>query len=122
MNRNRVTQERIDHLINSADVVVRTEYGKCTTVVMRLENGFILTESSACVDPKNYDVKLGKKLCYEHIENRLWELEGYAMQKSLYERKHPKDAVTENEGTFGWALHFLKEGYKARRKGWNGKN
>lgn len=65
----KVTQTEIDLLLNSADVQVRTEFGKCTVVTVRLRNGFILTESSACVDPANYDVELGKKLCFQHIEN-----------------------------------------------------
>lgn len=47
----KVTQAEIDLLLNSADVQVRTEFGKCTVVTVRLRNGFILTESSACVDP-----------------------------------------------------------------------
>lgn len=83
----KVTQAEIDLLLNSADVQVRTEFGKCTVVTVRLRNGFILTESSACVDPANYDVELGKKLCFQHIENRLWELEGYALQKKTDEER-----------------------------------
>lgn len=51
----KVTQAEIDLLLNSADVQVRTEFGKCTVVTVRLRNGFILTESSACVDPANYE-------------------------------------------------------------------
>ena len=68
----KVTQAEIDLLLNSADVQVRTEFGKCTVVTVRLRNGFILTESSACVDQANYDTELGKRLCLQHIENRLW--------------------------------------------------
>lgn len=59
----KVTQTEIDLLLNSADVQVRTEFGKCTVVTVRMRNGFILTESSACVDPANYDAELGKRLC-----------------------------------------------------------
>lgn len=59
----KVTQAEIDLLLNSTDVQVRTEFGKCTVVTVRLRNGFILTESSACVDPANYDAELGKRLC-----------------------------------------------------------
>lgn len=55
----KVTQTEIDLLLNSADVQVRTEFGKCTVVTVRLRNGFILTESSACVDPANYDAEAG---------------------------------------------------------------
>lgn len=83
----KVTQAEIDLLLNSADVQVRTEFGKCTVVTVRLRNGFILTESSACVDQANYDAELGKRLCLQHIENRLWELEGYALQKRTDEER-----------------------------------
>lgn len=86
----KVTQTEIDLLLNSADVQVRTEFGKCTVVTVRLRNGFILTESSACVDPANYDAELGKRLCLQHIENRLWELEGYALQKKTDEERAAK--------------------------------
>lgn len=79
-----VTQERIDHLMATADIRVETIFGKCTSVAVQLENGFILTESSACVDPANYDPKIGEEICLEHIRNKLWELEGYALQDRVY--------------------------------------
>lgn len=91
----KVTQAEIDLLLNSADVQVRTEFGKCTVVTVRLRNGFILTESSACVDPANYDAELGKRLCLQHIENRLWELEGYALQKRTDEERTMECAAAD---------------------------
>lgn len=82
---NCVTQEQIDSLLKNATIEVQTILNKCTIVVVQLKNGFILTESSACVDPANYDEKIGAEICLKHIENRLWELEGYALQKKFYE-------------------------------------
>ena len=116
MSNIKVTQAEIDMLLNSADVQVRTEFGKCTVVTARLRNGFILTESSACVDPANYDAELGKRLCLQHIENRLWELEGYALQKRVHD-----DLLPLASGSFGWAIACMKHGHKLRRRGWNGK-
>ena len=84
MSNIKVTQERIDHLMATADIQVETIFGKCTRVAVQLENGFILTESSACVDPANYDHKMGEEICLEHIRNKLWELEGYALQERLH--------------------------------------
>lgn len=52
-------------------------------LVCRLENGFVLVESSACVDPDNYDHELGVKVCMDKIKNKLWELEGYMLQSHL---------------------------------------
>lgn len=119
----KVTQAEIDLLLNSADVQVRTEFGKCTVVTVRLHNGFILTESSACVDPANYDVELGKKLCFQHIENRLWELEGYALQKKTDEERAAKCKAVEAKNARLWlgaeqaALRLAGSAQRLERQG-----
>lgn len=80
-----ITQEDIDQLLAEAEVGVATVHETCTMVSVKLKNGFIITESSACVDPENYNVETGFNICMDHIANKLWELEGYALQKKLYE-------------------------------------
>lgn len=84
MDRNTVTQKDIDKLLKDAKVEVKTVFDKCTVVTVQLANGFVITESSACVDPVNYDGEVGKKICMKRIENKLWELEGYYLQKCLH--------------------------------------
>lgn len=81
----KVTQEDIDRLLREAEVGVATLHDKCTMVSVKLKNGFIITESSACVDPENYNADTGFEICMGRIESKLWELEGYALQKKLYE-------------------------------------
>lgn len=39
----------------------------------------------ACVDKANYNEEIGARCCMERIERKLWELEGYALQKELAE-------------------------------------
>lgn len=80
-----ITQEDIDKLLQEAEVGVATVHDKCTLVSVKLKNGFVITESSACVDPENYNVEAGFDICMDHIASKLWELEGYALQKKLYE-------------------------------------
>ena len=82
-----VSEERIAHLMETAKVEVKTIFDKCTVMAVQLENGFIIVESSACVDPANYDPKLGRKICADRIIDKMWELEGYALQKAVYEEK-----------------------------------
>lgn len=82
--KNTVTQEHISDLLNRSEVEVRTVFGKCTVVSVKLPNGFVITENSACVDPVNYNEKLGASICMERIENKLWELEGYKLQHERY--------------------------------------
>ncbi|MGE2643590.1 Gp49 family protein, partial [Escherichia coli] len=74
----KVTPEQIAEIMAKAKIHVKTEFGKCTVVTVQLENGFTMTESSGCVDPANYDVHLGMEICLKRIQQKEWELEGYA--------------------------------------------
>jgi hypothetical protein len=75
---NTIIQENVDSFIE--DIKVSTFGEKTTFVQVTLVNGFILTESSSCVDPANYDEKLGAEICIERIKNKIWELLGFLLQ------------------------------------------
>ena len=85
MSQNIVTKEKIDLIVSQTKFDVTTVFDKCTVVTAKLPNGFVITESSACVDPSNYDKELGFEICKEKIINKIWELEGYKLQDMLYE-------------------------------------
>ena len=82
---NTITQQDIDSLINQSQVTTMTLFDKCTVVAVQLPNGFVTVESSACVDPVNYNKEMGVEICIENIKNKLWELEGYKLQCKLGE-------------------------------------
>ena len=82
--KNTVTAEEIDALMKDAEISISTTHEKCTVVSVKLKNGFVITETSACVNKANYDIEKGKEICLRRIKNKLWELEGYCLQKSLY--------------------------------------
>lgn len=83
---NTVTQNRVDELFENADCHIETVFGKCTIVAMKLPNGFVIVESSACVDPANYDHEIGMHECFKRIKDKIWELEGYNLQCALGEK------------------------------------
>lgn len=80
-----VTQDEIYELVSKAEIKAHTMFGKTTVVAVQLENGFVLVESSSCVDPKNYDEVVGYEICMNRIMNKLWEMEGYLLQKKVFE-------------------------------------
>lgn len=84
MSNIKITQEMINRMMERAETKITTVFGKCTVVAMQFENGFVLVGSSACVDPANYDVKLGTEIAKKQIEDKLWMLEGYALQKAVH--------------------------------------
>lgn len=81
-NNNKITQADVDGMI--ADTIVRTIGEKTTFVQVTLLNGFVLTESSACVDSANYDVAMGRDICLEKIKDKIWFLLGFLLQSAVY--------------------------------------
>ena len=85
--RNSVTQEHINWIVKNSDFEIIEKYGKMTIVICTLPCGFILTESSACVDPANYSKEMGESICRERITNKIWEIEGYLLQEQMHEQE-----------------------------------
>ena len=81
---NTVTKGEV--MANMKEVVCRTEevLGKPVThVSVRMKNGFTLHETTTCVDPENYDERIGRRICLQRIEEKIWFLLGYALQDRL---------------------------------------
>jgi hypothetical protein len=81
---NRVTVMDI-HAKIKASTYTRLPDGKTTLCQLTLENGFTVLGTSACVDPKNFNVAEGEKYAYENAFNEIWVLEGYLLQQRRYE-------------------------------------
>lgn len=73
-----VGAEMVEDFIKDYDVF--TKKGKITIVIATLKNGFTIVESSACVDPANYDEKIGAEICKERIKNQVWNHLGFLLQ------------------------------------------
>jgi hypothetical protein len=77
----KITAEDVDAFIKE---IKPFKVGDKTTVVqVILANGFELIESSACVDPANYDEDLGIHFAMEKIKDKVWFLLGFLLQNKL---------------------------------------
>ena len=95
--KNTVTPEQVKE--NMQDVIVRTldDFEKPTTyVAIRMKNGFILHESTTCVDPENYDEEIGKEICLKRLENQVWYLVEFE-EKALIKRTIECEVEAESE-------------------------
>lgn len=81
--KNKLTETDIKKVLAKSKVTTATIFDKCTIVSVQLPNGFIIVESSACVDPANYDEKVGFDICINRIVNKIYELEGYRLQDKV---------------------------------------
>lgn len=73
-----ISKQMVDDFIIGYDISSKMD--KITIVIATLRNGFTIVESSACVDPKNYNEKIGAEICKERIENQVWNYLGFLLQ------------------------------------------
>lgn len=86
-----VKKEFIEELMEKAEYqCMHKVFEKLTIVVAKLPNGYTLVGSSGCVNPDNYDYKIGEEICKEQIKDQLWKLEGYALQDRIYREPRTK--------------------------------
>lgn len=59
--------------------------GTTTTVCcLKLQNGFTVIGHSACVDPANFDERVGRSIAYDNAFQEMWQLEGYRLCQELH--------------------------------------
>ena len=74
----------IEDMINHSRIAISKVFNKCTIVACQLPNGFVIVESSACIEPKDYDEAIGVEACLNRIKNRVREMEAYAIHDECY--------------------------------------
>ena len=119
---NTVTIEEVK--ANMQDIICNTaiEFDKPVTyVTVRMKNGFTLRVSTTCVDPDNYDEEIGKQICLDRIEDKIWFLLGYALQDKVYKDSNStfKSRIIEEYMQLGDKLGKLntalnKDGFKEK--------
>lgn len=81
----RLTPKDIEGVIASEDFHVLP--GTTITVcVLTLKNGFRVTGESMCVSADNFDKEVGRSIARDNAVSKVWELEGYLLTESLYNR------------------------------------
>lgn len=102
-----VKQAQVDELMKNAAWTYEKVGDKTTLTTCTLPNGFVLTESSSCIDPANYDHELGISICEERIEQKLWMLEGYRVSCAMHAAKQAQveaGPCTEPETVTAWLI------------------
>jgi hypothetical protein len=80
MTESKITEAHVDAIMEATHFEIEMWGNKTTIVKAELPSGFVIVESSSCVDPRNYNHDLGVKLCKERIRDKIWMLEGYLLQ------------------------------------------
>ena len=124
-----------EFLESEIDKVEYNRFGETNThCTITTKSGFTFTGESACVDPNNFDQKIGEKFAYENAFEKMWMPYGFWLHKALADHDNrlqpPSDdnnemIIVQDEDeeaqSFGHAVELLKGGHRVAREGWNGK-
>lgn len=86
-------------VLDGARIKIFNVFDKCTIVAVRLNNGFVLVESSNCFDHKDKFSDVGIELCLYKITDKIMEHEAYSQYEFAditYEYKG--DFISGNDG------------------------
>ncbi|UZV39997.1 hypothetical protein LPP2_g29 [Leptolyngbya phage LPP-2, strain SPI] len=81
---NKVTFEQVEALLDSCEVQETIFWDKELVVSYKLPNGFTVLGRGACVDPKNFDINIGRTVARQQAADTVWLLLGYELQNKLY--------------------------------------
>ena len=87
----KVTKDSIEAKIVKHDYLVLTD-STVTLCNITLNNGYSVRGESACVDPRNFNVEIGKGLSYKDAFSKIWALEGYLLAENRFQRTQPAQA------------------------------
>lgn len=87
----KVTKDSIEAKIAKVDYLVLPD-STVTLCNITLSNGYSVRGESACVDPRNFNVEIGKGLSYKQAFDKLWPLEGYLLAESRWQHTQPPQA------------------------------
>ena len=79
----KVTKEGIDKKIVKESYLVLPD-STVTICNLVLENGFSVRGESACVDPRNFNMEIGKQLAHRDAYSKIWQLEGYLLAEKRF--------------------------------------
>lgn len=82
---NTISQADVDSMIGSinTNTIKIGKEPKSTLVTVVLINGFVMHETSSCVDPANYDEKVGAEICMKKIKDKIWYLLSFLLQSGV---------------------------------------
>jgi hypothetical protein len=86
LKRNKVSKPDLEELLDKAIVQEFLFHGKQLVTSYKLPNGFCVIGVSAVIDPRNFNLSLGRVYCREEAINKLWEFQGYLLQEKIHER------------------------------------
>jgi hypothetical protein len=82
----RLTSHDIDKIASNSTPQFYNFPGTTLVVcALTLPNGYVIVGEAYAADPQTFDFAIGTKIALAKARNKIWELEGYLLQQTLWE-------------------------------------
>lgn len=88
----KVSKVEIDRRIKSTEyhILPNSTVSICN---ITLDNGFSVRGESACVDPRNFNLEIGRQIAYRNAFDKLWQLMGFLLCEKRFLAEKMKGQV-----------------------------
>lgn len=83
----KLSQSRINQIVKDSAEKIWEPFPGITIVAWQLPNGFVISDQSGCIDPKDYDRDIGIEIARKHLEDKVWQLYGFARKQEYHNAK-----------------------------------
>ena len=95
---NKLTEEFLENEIKHVAYTRLT--GTLTHCAITVENGFVFTGESACVDESNYEREIGEKVAYSNAFEKMWMPYGFCLKQKtggdfVFRLQNERDELAE---------------------------
>ena len=95
---NKLTEEFLENEIKHVAYTRLT--GTLTHCAITVENGFVFTGESACVDESNYEREIGEKVAYSNAFEKMWMPYGFFLKQKtggdfVFRLQNERDELAE---------------------------
>ena len=80
---NKITKEFLESEIISVEY--NRLQGTLIHCAITVKSGLVFTGESACVDPNNFDQKIGEKFAYEQALDQMWMPYGFWLHQKMHD-------------------------------------
>lgn len=106
-NIRRIDKSELEALIDGEPRYYCT--GTLTVCYLTLKCGIILTGTSGCLNPDDFDPDIGQRISYENAFSQLWQLEGYARLRVFVDGLEKADVANPIDGEEPWHMRLRFE-------------
>ena len=110
-----VTIQQISAKIKNESYLVLPD-GRTTLCTLTLENGYTVHGTSACVDPTDFNMDIGRFHAFNKAMDEIWPLEGYLLAQFIYENTPKTQEEPKEEPKNEWSASITENKIVAKQR------